>query len=425
VQGNANEEGRDHDQAACTRKDSLMADAYLYDAVRTPRGAGRASGSLHTLSPIDLGATVLLALRERTGFDRLPVEDVIFGVGDAVDDQGANLARSAVLHAGLDVGTPGSVISRFCSSGLDAVNLAAAKVAAGQGDLLIAGGVEMMSLIPIAGTGGPWGSDANFNTTSNFTPLGVAADLLATLEGHTREQVDAFAVESQARAARAWQDGRFAKSVVTVRDFNGASCLERDEHMRPGTTLESLAKLKPAFADMAAKGGFGETVKKRYPQVNRLAHVHTGGNSSGVVDGASALLVGSADAGTKLGLKPRARITATATAACDPCLMLVAPAEAARRAAARRGYSLADIDLFEVNEAFASVVLRFMSDTGVPHEKVNVNGGAIALGHPIGATGGMLVGTLLDELERRGAQRGIVTLCVGLGMGVATLIERV
>ncbi|WP_439590115.1 acetyl-CoA C-acetyltransferase [Hydrogenophaga sp.] len=402
-----------------------MADAYIYDAVRTPRGAGRPSGSLHTLSPIDLGATVLLALRERTGFDRLPVEDVIFGVGDAVDDQGANLARSSVLHAGLDVATPGSVISRFCASGLDAVNLAAAKVAAGHGELMIAGGVEMMSLIPIAGTGGPWGSDAGFNTTSNFTPLGVAADLLGTLEGHSREQVDAFAAESQARAERAWNEGRFARSVVPVHDFNGALCLDRDEHMRPGTTTEALGKLKPAFADMAIKGGFGETVKHRYPQIDRLRHLHTGGNSSGVVDGASALLIGSAAAGERLRLKPRARITATATAACDPCLMLVAPADAARAAAARGGYSLDDIDLFEVNEAFASVVLRFMSDTGVGHERINVNGGAIAMGHPIGATGGMLVGTLLDELERRDARRGIVTLCVGLGMGVATLVERI
>ncbi|VTU45156.1 acetyl-CoA C-acetyltransferase [Variovorax sp. PBL-E5] len=402
-----------------------MPDAFIFDAVRTPRGSGRASGSLHTLSPIDLGASVLRALRERTGFDRVAVEDVIFGVGDAVEDQGANLARSAALHAGLGNDITGSVISRFCASGLDAVNLAAAKVAAGQGEVVIAGGVEMMSLIPIGGTGGPWGSDADFNTLTNFTPLGVAADLLGTLEGHTREQVDAFAVESQLRAARAWREGRFARSIVPVRDFNGVSCLEHDEHMRPTSTLETLGKLKPAFADMAVKGGFGETVKRRYPQVDRLNHLHTGGNSSGVVDGASALLIGSAKAGEMLGLKPRARITAAANAGCDPCLMLVAPAEAARRAASRRGMTLGDIDLFEVNEAFSSVVLRFLSDTGVSHDKVNVNGGAIAMGHPIGATGGMLVGTLLDEMERVGAATGLVTLCVGLGMGVATLIERV
>ena len=404
---------------------SFMSEAFIYDAVRTPRGSARSSGGLHTLSPIDLGASVLSALRNRTGFDRLNVEDVIFGVGDGVDDQGANLARSSALHAGLGDAIPGSVISRFCASGLDAVNLAAAKVVAGHGDLLVAGGVEMMSLIPIAGTGGPWGSDAFFNTTTNFTPLGVAADLLGTLEGHTREDVDAYAAESQARAARAWSEGRFAKSVVPVRDFNGAICLERDEIVRPGTTVESLGKLKPAFADMATKGGFGETVKQRYPQVNRLHHLHTGGNSSGMVDGASAILIGSEEVGRQLGLKPRARITASATTACDPCLMLVAPAEAARRAAARRGYQLADIDLFEVNEAFASVVLRFMRETGVPHDRVNVNGGAIAMGHPIGATGGMLVGTLLDEMERCGTRTGIVTLCAGLGLGVATLIERI
>ncbi|MDI3383904.1 acetyl-CoA C-acetyltransferase [Xenophilus aerolatus] len=401
-----------------------MTDAFIYDAVRTPRGAGRSTGSLHTLSPIDLGAAVLLALRERTGFDRHAVEDVIFGVGDGVDDQGANLARSAALHAGLDESIPGCTVSRFCASGLDAVNMAAARVAAGHGELLVAGGVEMMSLIPIAGTGGPWGTDPAFNTTSNFTPLGVAADLLGTLEGHTRQQVDAFAAESQARAATAWSEGRFARSIVPVRDVNGALCLDRDEHMRPGTTAEALAKLRPAFADLALKGGFGETVKRRYPEVDTLRHLHTGGNSSGVVDGASALLIGSREAGRKLGLSPRARISAAATTACDPCLMLVAPATAARNAAQRRGMSLADIDLFEVNEAFASVVLRFMRETGVPHDRVNVNGGAIAMGHPIGATGGILVGTLLDEMERRDARTGIVTLCAGLGLGVATLIER-
>lgn len=403
----------------------MTMEAYIYDAVRTPRGSGRATGSLHTLSPLDLGATVLRALSDRTGFDRHPIEDVIFGVAETVEDQGSNMARSSALHAGLDIGIPGTVVSRFCGSGLDAVNMGAAKVASGQGDLVVAGGVEMMSIIPIGGTGGPWGTVPAFNTLTNYVPLGVAADLLGMLEGHTREQVDAYAVESQARAQRAWSEGYFSKSIVPVHDFNGEILLSTDEHMRPGTTLDSLAKLKPAFADMAVKGGFGETVKHRYPQVNRLKPLHTGGNSSGVVDGASAVLIGSRAAGEKLGLKPRARITAAATAACDPCLMLVAPAEAASRAAARRGYSLDDIDLFEVNEAFASVVLHFMSKTGVPHDKVNVNGGAIALGHPIGATGGMLVGTLVDEMERRNVKTGIVTMCVGLGMGVATLIERI
>jgi acetyl-CoA C-acetyltransferase len=402
----------------------MTMEACIFDAVRTPRGSGRPTGSLHTLSPLDLGATVLRALNERTRFDRLPVEDVIFGVAETVEDQGSNLARSCVLQAGLDIGIPGSVVSRFCGSGLDAVNLAAARVAAGQGDLFVAGGVEMMSVIPIGGTGGPWGTDPAFNTLTNYLPLGVAADLLGTLEGHTLADVNAYAVESQARANAAWTEGRFARSIVPVYDANGELCLDRDEHMRPGTTLESLSKLRPAFADMSTKGGFGEIVKKRYPQVNRLRHLHTGGNSSGVVDGASALLIGSPAAGEKQGLKPRARITAMATAACDPCLMLVAPAEAARRAAARRGYALSDIDLFEVNEAFASVVLRFMRDTALPLERINVNGGAIARGHPIGATGGILVGTLVDEMERRDVRTGLVTMCVGLGMAVATLIER-
>ena len=320
---------------------------------------------------------------------------------------------------------PGVTVSRFCASGLDAMNSAAARIMAGQGDLIVAGGVEMMSLVPIGGTGGPWGSDAQFNSETNFAPLGIAADLLATIDGHSRTDVDAYAVESQVRTKRAWDEGRFARSVVPVHDCNGTLCLERDEHPRPGTTLETLARLKPAFADMGQKLGFDDTVRQRYPQVNRVRHVHTGGNSSGVVDGAAAMLVGSERAGAELGLRARAKIRAFASVGCEPCLMLTAPGEAARRCAARVGRMLADIDLFEVNEAFASVVLRFLSETRVPHERVNVNGGAIAMGHPIGATGLMLTGTLLDEMERSGARTGIVTMCVGLGMGVATLIERI
>jgi acetyl-CoA C-acetyltransferase len=342
-----------------------------------------------------------------------------------VEDQGADIARSSLLHAGLDERISGSVVSRFCSSGLDATNAAAARVMAGQADCMIAGGVEMMSLISMGGTGGPWGSDAEFNTLTNFAPLGVAADLLATLSGHTREDVDAFAVESQKRAAKAWEDGRFAKSVVPVSDFNGMPCLDRDEHMRPGSDLTSLGKLKPAFEGMAAKMGFSETVKQRYPQVSKLSHVHTAGNSSGVVDGAAAMLIGSTALQRKLDLKPRAKIVSFATVGCDPCVMLTAPAEATRKCLARAGLGLDDVDLFEVNEAFASVVLYFMEQTGVGHDRINVNGGAIAMGHPIGATGAILVGTLVDELERTGAKRGVATLCVGLGMGVATLIERV
>jgi acetyl-CoA C-acetyltransferase len=402
-----------------------MPDAFIYDAVRTPRGLGKPGGGLHTLAPIDLGACVLAALRARTGFARAEVEDVVFGVGDGVEDQGANLARSALIRAGFDDRIPGATVSRFCASGLDAMNAAAARVMAGQGDIVVAGGVEMMSLVPIGGTGGPWGSDARFNSETNFAPLGIAADLLATIDGHTRGDVDAYAVESQARAARAWDEGRFDRSVVPVHDCNGTLCLARDEHPRPGSTLESLGRLKPAFAEMGARLGFDDTVRQRYPQVARLRHVHTGGNSSGMVDGAAAMLIGSEAAGRQLGLAPRARIRSFASVGCEPCLMLTGPAEAARRCAARLGMTLADVDLFECNEAFASVVLRFLSETRLPQARVNVNGGAIAMGHPIGATGLMLTGTLLDEMERTGAETGIVTMCVGLGMAVATLIERV
>ncbi len=402
-----------------------MQDAYIFDSVRTPRGKGRPSGALHTLSPIDLGAVVLRALDARTGFSRFEPEDVIFGCGDGVNDQGANIARSSVLHAGLPETIAGSTVSRFCASGLDAVNAAAARVMSGQADLIVAGGVEMMSIIPIAGTGGPNGTDAIFNNESHFTPLGEAADLLATLCGHSRADVDAFAAASQARAARAWDERRFDRSVVPVHDVNGTLMLDRDEHMRPGTTSDDLAKLPPAFQGMGEKGGFDAIVRQRYPQVARVAHVHTAGNSSGIVDGAAAMLIGTAEAGRRLGLKPRAAIRAFANAAMDPCLMLAAPADATRRCLARLGRDVGDVDLYEVNEAFASVVLHFMERTSIGHDRVNVNGGAIAMGHPIGATGVMLVGTLLDELERTGRESGVVTLCVGLGMGVATLIERV
>ena len=402
-----------------------MQDAYIFDSVRTPRGKGRPSGALHTLSPIDLGATVLGALDERTRFSKFEPEDVIFGCGDGVNDQGANIARSSVLHAGLPDSIPGSTVSRFCASGLDAVNAAAARVMAGQADLIVAGGVEMMSIIPIAGTGGPNGSDAVFNNEALFTPLGEAADLLATLCGHSRGDVDGFAAVSQARAAEAWETGRFDRSIVPVRDINGVQVLDRDEHMRPGTTVDDLGKLPAAFKTMGEKGGFDAIVRQRYPQVSRIAHVHTAGNSSGIVDGAAAMLIGTAEAGRRLGLKPRAAVRAFANAAMDPCLMLAAPADATQRCLARVGRTVGDVDLFEVNEAFASVVLHFMERTGVGHDKINVNGGAIAMGHPIGATGVMLVGTLLDELERQGLESGVVTLCVGLGMGVATYIERV
>ncbi|MZR11678.1 acetyl-CoA C-acetyltransferase [Maritimibacter sp. DP07] len=401
-----------------------MSDAYIFDAVRTPRGKGRPDGALHSLTPIDLGAQVLRALDARTGFSKADPEDVVFGCGDGVNDQGANIARSSVLLAGLPDSIPGSTVSRFCSSGLDAVNIAASKVMSGQADVMVAGGVEMMSIIPIAGTGGPNGSDAFFNNLSFNAPLGIAADLLATLRGHTREAVDAYAAESQARAARAWQEDRFAKSVCPVIDINDDVVLDRDEYMRPGTSAQDLAVLRPAFEAFGQKGGYEAIVRQRYPEVLNLSHIHTAGNSSGIVDGAAAMLIGTREAGEKLGLAPRAVIRSHASVAMDPCLMLASPVDATQRALARVGKTLADVDLFEVNEAFASVVLDFLARTGVSHERVNVNGGGVAMGHPIGATGVILVNTLIDEMERSGATSGLATLCVGLGMGVATYIER-
>ena len=402
-----------------------MTDAYIFEAVRTPRGRGRPNGPLHPLSPVELSAQVLTALDERTAFSVADVDDVIFGVGDGVNDQGANMARSAVLLAGLPDRIPGVTISRFCASGLDAVNTAAARIMAGQDDLIVAGGVELMSLIPIAGTGGPNGSDAEFNDATFHVPLGIAADLLGTLSGHSRADVDAFAVESQARAAKAWDEGRFAKSIVKAYDNIGDVVLDRDDYMRPGTTMDDMGKLPAAFEGMGLQGGFDAVAKQRYPRVANVNHIHTAGNSSGIVDAAAAILIGSKEAGAKLGLKPRARFRSFSTTAMDPCLMLASPADATEKALARAGMGKGDIDLLEVNEAFASVVLHFMEKTGFEHGKVNVNGGAIALGHPIGATGPILVNTVLDELERSGQGVGLTTLCAGLGHGVATVIERV
>lgn len=402
-----------------------MAEAFIYDSVRTPRGKGRANGSLHTLSPVELSAGVLTALDERTGFSRAEPEDVIFGIGDGVNDQGADLARSALLYAGMPETIPGSTVSRFCSSGLDAVNAAASRVMSGQGDLFVAGGIEMMSLIPIGGTGGPNGSDALFNDRVNMIPQGISADLMATLYGHSRHDVDAFAVESQRRAGQAWKEGRFSRSIVAVRDADGELLLDRDEYMRPDTTVETLAQLPPAFKGMGEQGGFDAIARRRYPEVLAIEHVHTAGNSSGIVDGAAAMLIGSREAGKRLGLEPRAVIRSFANAAMDPSLMLAAPADATASAMKRVGKRADEADLYEVNEAFATVVLRFMERTGIDHDRVNVNGGSIAMGHPIGATGVMLTGTLVDELERSGKDSGVVTLCVGLGMAVATYIERV
>lgn len=401
-------------------------EAFIYDAVRTPRGRGKAQGALHTLSPLELGATVLRALPERGNFTPALIDEVIFGCVEAVDDQGANLARSAVLEAGYGDTVPGFMVARFCGSALDAVNTAAAKVMAGQADCIVAGGVEMNSLVPmLVGTGGPSVSDVFFNDRVMQTPQGVAADLIATLEGFSREDVDAFAATSHQRAAQAQAQGWFGRSIVPVHDRLGRLQLAHDELVRGDTTVESLKKLKASFVDSGEKMGFDATVRYRYPQVDRIDHVHHAGNSSGIADGASAVLVGSQAASAMLGVKPRARILATASAATDPCIMLTGPVPATQKCLQRAGLSMEDVDLFEVNEAFAAVVLHFMHHTGAAHAKVNVAGGAIALGHPVGATGGMLIGTALDELERRGGRRALITMCTGLGMAVATLIERI
>jgi acetyl-CoA C-acetyltransferase len=403
----------------------MNSEAYIYDAVRTPRGKGKKDGALHTLSPIDLGSGLLKALRTRNpGLDAAQIEDVVFGCAEAVHDQGANIARSSVLYAGYPDSVPGSTTARFCGSGLEAINITSAKVMAGQGDVYVAGGVEMMSLVPMLGTGGPTVSDTYFNDASWATPQGVSADLIASLEGFSRGDVDRFAAESHRRAALAQEQGYFSQSIVPVCDVNGQQMLDYDQLVRPDTSAERLAALAPSFERMA-QAGFGQTIRQRYPRLDRLDHVHHAGNSSGIADGASAVIIGSAAAGKRHTMKPRARIRAFAQAGAEPCIMLTAPVDAAKKALDRVGMQFSDVDLFEINEAFASVVLYFMKHAGVPHEKINVNGGAIALGHPIGATGGILLGTLVDELERRDLTTGVVAICTALGMAVAIVIERI
>lgn len=400
-------------------------DAYILDALRSPRGRGKKDGGLHTLSPVELASELLKAIPARNPrFDSAKVEDVIFGCAEAVNDQGANLARSAALYAGYADTVAGSTVARFCGSGLEALNIATCKVMAGQGDLFVAGGIEMMSLVPMLATGGPTVSDTFFNDRSWATPQGVSADLIATIEGFSRDDVDAWAVQSHQRAAKAVEEGAFSRSVVPVRDSNGSLVLDRDELIRPETTIESLAKLRPSF-ERAADAGYDTTIRRRYPQLDRLLHVHHAGNSSGIADGASAVVIGNLACAEAFGIRPRARIRAIAQIGIEPCIMLTGPVEASRRALARCGLTFKDVDLFEVNEAFASVVLYFNRHAGADPDKVNVNGGAIALGHPIGATGGMLVGTLVDELERRDGHIGVATMCTGLGMAVATVIERI
>ncbi len=400
-----------------------MTEAMIFDALRTPRGRGRKDGSLYEVKPVALLAGVLRELQRRHDFDTSQVEDVVMGCVTPVGDQGGCIAKSAALVAGWDWKVAGMQLNRFCASGLEAVNLAAQKVRSGWEDLVVAGGVESMSRVPMGSDGGPWIADPETNLQTGFVPQGIGADLLATLEAFSREDVDAFALASQQKAATARAAGRFAKSVVPVQDAIGLPVLAEDEFIKPRTTLEALASLKPSFEQMGAMG-FDAVAIRKYPQVERIRHVHTAGNSSGIVDGAAAVLVGSEEKGRALGLVPRARIVSTALTGSDPTIMLTGPMPATRKALAKAKLAIGDIDLFEVNEAFAAVVLRFMREMGVPPEKVNVNGGAIAMGHPLGATGAMILGTLLDELERRGLRYGLATLCVGGGMGIATIIER-
>jgi len=403
-----------------------MTQAYLYDHVRTPRGRGRSNGALHELPPIELIAQLLRALQSRNGLDTSLVDDVVLGVVQPVGEQGCDIARTAVLHAGWDQSVPGQQINRFCSSGLDAVNTAAAQVMSGQAQLVVAGGVESMSRVPMgADGGGAWSADPIVTYNTCFVPQGIGADLIATRWGYTREDLDRYALASQQRAARAWADGRFARSVIPVRDELGFTLLDRDEHLRAEATLADLAALKPAFAMMGEKGGYDAIALQRYPEVFAIEHLHTAGNSSGIVDGAAGVLIGSRAMGERLGVKPRARIRAFGSVGSEPTIMMTGPQPASEKALKNAGMSVSDIDLFELNEAFASVVLRYMDALQIPHDKINVNGGAIAMGHPLGATGAMLLGTALDELERTGKGTALVTLCVGQGMGTATIIERV
>ena len=401
-----------------------MTHAFIFDAVRTPRGKGKKDGSLHEVKPVDLLGGLLEKLRQRHGFESAQVDDVVMGCVTPIGDQGAVLPKTALLKAGWDFRVSGVQVNRFCASGLEAVNLGAQKIASGWEDLVIAGGVECMSRVPMGSDGGAWAQDPATNCDTGFTPQGIGADLIATLGGFSRHDVDSYALESQRRATVARAEGRFKKSVIPVTDEVGLPVLEEDEFIKPGSTLEGLGGLKASFGELGAMG-FDAVALARYPQVERIQHVHTAGNSSGIVDGAAAVLIGSEAKGRELGLTPRARIVATALSGADPTIMLTGPMPAARKALAKAGLTIDDIDLFEVNEAFAAVPMRFMAEMGVSHDKVNVNGGAIALGHPLGATGAMLIGTVLDELERRQLKRGLVTLCVGGGMGIATIIERV
>lgn len=402
-----------------------MNEAFIYDAVRTPRGRGKPDGGLHTVTAVELAATPLRALRQRHDLQTGQIDDVILGCVDPIGEAGGNIARAAVFAAGFDQSVPGMQINRFCASGLDAVNMAFAQIASGQNELVVAGGVESMSRIGIGASGGAWPVDPSVAVPSYFMPQGVSADLIATKYGFSRDDVDAYAVQSQQRAGNAWQEGLFAKSIVPVHAPHGETLLDRDEHMRPDTNMQSLAALQPSFALMGEMGGFDAVAIEAHPEIELINHMHHAGNSSGIVDGAAAILIGSKEAGRRAGLAPRARIRACASIGSEPALMLTGPVDVTRKLFARTGFSFNDLDLIEINEAFASVVLRYLQAFDLDREKVNVNGGAIAMGHPLGATGAMILGTVLDELERRDLSTAIVTLCIGAGMGTATIIERV
>jgi acetyl-CoA C-acetyltransferase len=402
-----------------------MPDAFIYDHVRTPRGRGKVDGSLHEVTALNLASQALRAIKDRNHLDTALVDDVVMGVVDPVGEAAADIARTAALVAGYGNEVPGVQINRFCASGLDAVNFAAAQIMSGQQNMAVGGGVESMSRVGIGAAGGAWAVDPSIAVAHYFLPQGISADLIATKYGFSRDDVDAYAVESQQRAAAAWDDGRFNHSVVAVKDVNGLTILAKDEHMRPETTMQSLAALKPAFVQMGELGGFDAVAIQAHPEVEYVNHVHHAGNSSGIVDGAAAVLVGNKAAGEKSGLKPRARVRAFANIGSDPALMLTGPVDVTKKVLKTAGMTLADIDLFEINEAFASVVLRYLQAFDLDTARVNVNGGAIALGHPLGATGAMILGTLIDEMERRNVATGLVTLCIGAGMGTATIIERV
>src|ERR1700756_2950024 len=402
-----------------------MPDAFIYDHVRTPRGRGKADGALHEVTALNLATQALAAVRQRNHLDPARVDDVVLGCVDPVGEAGGDIARAAAITAGYGNGVPGVQINRFCASGLDAVNFAAAQIRSGQHDMTIGGGVESMSRVGIGASGGAWPVDPTIAVETYFLPQGISADLIATKYGFSRDDVDAYAVESQKRAAKAWDEGRFKKSVMSVKDVNGLTILDKDEHMRPTTTMQTLAALQPPFVQMGERGGFDAVAVQAHPEIEAVNHVHHAGNSSGIVDGAAAVLIGSKEAGSRAGLKPRARIKAFANIGSEPAIMLTGPIDVTQKVLKKAGMSLNDIDLFEINEAFASAVLRYMQAFEIDPAKVNVNGGAIAMGHPLGATGAMILGTALDELERTGKSTALITLCIGAGMGTATIIERV